>query len=519
MSLRPLGCQSYLYAQLFRRNATLKPLRLSVCLRDTHARSLWTGTSSRLHELPSLSQRRSFVNSPRSAHTTQSHNHDSRAQECDHGSPETEDIYCAHCGGKTIPKIRKPVDPTDHSRGWHCKPCRQVLNVHGVLPNEEQLVAIRRRRLMWESGETKKRSPCRHCGDITAPKSSRKFIDPENPSAGFHCRSCVRHVHQHGSLPSELEIAAFRTRRDNREKNDAGGTREKTKESAGSSKEGTSTSTSKSKSKDPKQSRDPHPCQHCGDLTYSNNKRRLVEAQNPSSGYYCQPCTRSLIKTDALPSTAQIEALRKRRLKRSATATPSASAQKSPCVHCGMITAPGGKRRLVEPKKPSSGYYCRGCSASLVQTQSLPDAETIAFWKSREKVRQSNIKAALEASAPRAESAQGLSPAGDQLKSCEHCKLDENTVTIRHLGSLNRDICTSCLNYFDHSGSLPDPNALSRRHNLREARARIQADIEAGRPLACGHCKEPRPQFPTKHWKIGGQFFDLVCPRCQRFGH
>ena len=518
MSLRPLGCQFNLYAQLFRRHTILKPLRYPSCSRDTHFKLQWAARTLHLHEPPALSQRRSFVDLPRSAHTTHSHSNKPRAHKCHHESTENEDIYCAHCGGKTIPKIRKPVDPTDHSLGWHCKPCRQVLNVHGALPNEEQLVLIRRRRLIWESGETKKRSPCRHCGEITAPKSSRKFIDPENPSAGFHCRSCVRHVHQHGSLPSELEIAAFRTRRENRAKSDAGRTKDTAQESAGSSKE--ETRASRSKSTEPKQSRDPHNCQHCGDLTYSNNKRRLVEPQNPSSGYYCQPCSRSLIKTDALPSTAQIEALRKRRLKRSATAAPPARAMKSPCVHCGMTTAPGGKRRLVDPQKPSSGYYCRGCSSSLKVTNSLPDAKTIAFWKSREKVRQSNIQAALEASASQAQSSQeGSSPTGDQLKSCEHCKADENTVTIRHLATVDRDICTSCLNYFDVSGSLPDPNALSRRHNLRIARARIQADIEAGRPLACGHCKQPRPQFPTGHWKIGGQFFDLVCPRCQRFGH
>jgi hypothetical protein len=517
MSLRSLGCQfnSY-YTQIFRHGlqvkcATSKLLKPSSFPRDTRFAHNWPGGNQYLANKASFSQGNLCGHPPSPARTLQ----DPRGGQCRHESSAAKHAdLCAHCGGKTIPKIRKPVEPGNPSSGWHCKPCSRNICVHGHLPNEEQLADIRRRRLIRESGQASRTSPCRHCGDLTAPKSSRKFVEPDNPYAGFYCRPCVRHMHHHGALPNELELTAFRSRKEARHRRLANSAlKERTESGASPKKESPASTTPKS----PKQSRDPHPCRHCNDTTYSNSKRRLVEPQNPSAGYYCQPCTRCLLETNDLPTSAQLAALKKLRAKR--VSTSNARVLRSPCIHCGSITAPGSKRKLVEAKNPAAGYYCRPCADCLAETKALPDEVRLAARRAREHVRLKNLKATLNSSQSQTDSSrEGKSQTGGKSKACAHCKIDETTTTIKHFAPLNQDICSSCLGHFDLHGSFPGPEVLSRRDSLRKARARIQSDIEAGRPLACSHCKESRPQNPTQHWKIGGQFFDLVCPRCQGKG-
>ncbi|CAG8253960.1 unnamed protein product [Penicillium salamii] len=525
MSLRPLGCNSSLsYAQVFRKCAILTPLRPSPCSRDTHIRLQRPRRTLHLADPTSFLQRTLFGTLPQAAHTPQSRNKHVPAQQCRHESsavqavPELEP--CAHCGGRTYPKIRKPVDPEDPSRGWHCKPCLRTMRVHGHLPNGEQLVEINRRRRVRESGEASKTSPCKHCGDMTAPKSSRKFVDPDDPHAGFHCRPCVRHMHHHGALPSEIELVALKTRRRSRKNALTKGEKAKPKlKPAQELKKEEPPALDPDAPKRAKQSRDPHPCRHCGDQTYSSSKRRLVEIQNPSAGYYCQPCSRCLIETDTLPSAVQIEALRDLRARRSVISPASVRGMKSPCCHCGDITSPGSKRKLVEPKNPDSRYYCRSCAECLQETNALPDEMRLATRKSRERARLSNLKVALEISMLRSNSHQGgSSPTGGEAKTCAHCKIDGSIIQLTHFPPAKQDICSSCTNHFDLHGSLPNSDVLLRRDSNRKARVRIQADIEAGRPLFCYHCKAPRPQFPTRHWKIGGRFHDLVCPKCQSQG-
>ncbi|CAI7632248.1 unnamed protein product [Penicillium glandicola] len=231
---------------------------------------------------------------------------------------------------------------------------------------------------------------------MTAPRSSRKFIDTNNPSAGFHCRTCVRHVNHHGTLPTEQDIAAFRYRKEiwNKRTPTVASKKDSSDISMG---EPTAHNHSKSLNnpkspKQMKQSRDEYPCMHCGDKTISSSKRRLVEPQNPAAGYYCQPCTRCLLETDALPSTVQIAALKKLRATRLQS---NPRVLKSPCVHCGEITAPSSKRRLVESKNSHSGYYCRACADCLLETKSLPSDIRLAVRRAREQVRLKNLRASL----------------------------------------------------------------------------------------------------------------------------
>jgi hypothetical protein len=524
MSLRPLSCQfNPYYKQILRHGLQAKQafshhLKLSPYTRETRLTHTWLGQDPHPASRASSSRGNQFGDLSRPELTLQHRIKGQSSHQCRHESSTANDPeLCAHCGGKTIPKIRKPVEPGNPSSGWHCKPCLRNIRVHGHLPNEEQLAAIKRRRLIRESGQASQTSPCRHCGELTAPKSSRKFVEPDNPYAGFYCRPCVRHMHHHGALPSEVELAAFKYRKASRGKTVMPPTRQRA-EITTSLKEESSASTMSSQSpKQAKQSRDPHPCHHCNDMTYSSTKRRLVEPQNPSAGYYCQPCTRCLLETNDLPSSAQLAALKKLRAKRNSTT--NARILKSPCVHCGTTTAPGSKRKLVEAKNPAAGYYCRACADCLVETNTLPDEARLAARRLREQVRLSNLKASLNNPGSQTESSQEKeSLAGNKSKACAHCKIDESTTTIKHFAPLSQDICSSCIGHFDLHGSFPGPEVLWRRDNLRKARVRIQADIEAGRPLACYHCKEPRPQTPTQHWKIGGQFFDLVCPRCQGKG-
>ncbi|KGO74694.1 hypothetical protein PITC_083030 [Penicillium italicum] len=287
---------------------------------------------------------------------------------------------------------------------------------------------------MRASGEASKVSPCRHCGTMTAPRSSRKFIDANNPSAGFHCRTCVRHTNHHGSLPTEQDLAAFEYRKGIRKRRpDPGASKNNATDISKGEPLPHPTSGSPGYSKSPrqmKQSRDEYPCMHCGDITISSSKRRLVEPQNPAAGYYCQPCTRSLLETDSLPSTVKIAALRKLRATRMQT---NPRVLKSPCVHCGEITAPSSKRRLVESKNAQSGYYCRACADCLVQTNSLPSDIRLAVRRSREEVRLKNLRANLSKKSPppvspRDREATLMDTSTDNTaNTCAHCKTEEHT--------------------------------------------------------------------------------------------
>jgi hypothetical protein len=400
MSLRPLGYQSNLsYANFFRNEARTRytitqHLRTFSRLCDTHCTHHWSATSPHHANKPSFSLRSLFSDLLRPAHNFRGHGKWSLTQQCRHqtASAAKDPELCVHCGTKTIPKARRHVEAGNLSSGWHCKACVRNIRAHGHLPNEEQLEAISRRRLIRASGEASKISPCRHCGTMTAPRSSRKFIDTSNPSAGFHCRTCVRHFNHHGSLPTETDLAAFEYRKQMRSRRPTVTSKNNTEDAT--MKDPTTRSHSKSSdSKSPKQmkqSRGEYPCMHCGDKTISSSKRRLVEPQNPAAGYYCQPCTRSLLETDALPSSVKIAALRKLRETRSQS---NPRVLKSPCLHCGEITAPSSKRRLVESKNPQSGYYCRACADCLIETNSLPSDIRLAVRRAREQVRLKNLQA------------------------------------------------------------------------------------------------------------------------------
>ncbi|KAJ5782551.1 hypothetical protein N7457_004325 [Penicillium paradoxum] len=402
MSLRPFGYQCNLpYAQ-FVRNAPQQRhtiiSRLNIFTHPPNARCIHrkSTTSPQHANRASLSLASFLSDLLRPVHTPQRHDKLSWAQQRRHESSGAKDPeLCAHCGGKSIAKLRKLVDPSNPSSGWHCKPCLRNIRVHGHLPNKEQLVTINRRRLMRESGEASKTSPCKHCGELTAPRSSRKFIDPDNPSAGFHCRPCVRHMNVHGNLPTEQDLAAFRYRKEIRHRQIPATASRNNEPGISEENLANPTRSSSSKRSDPtrqKQSRDAYPCTHCGDITTSNSKRRLVEPQNPAAGYYCQPCTRCLLETDALPSSAQLTALKRLRENRSKS---NPRDLKSPCRHCGEMTAPSSKRRLVEAKKPDSGYYCRACADCLIETSSLPSEMRLAVRRAREQVRLKNLQVNL----------------------------------------------------------------------------------------------------------------------------
>ncbi|EKV07764.1 hypothetical protein PDIG_71120 [Penicillium digitatum PHI26] len=279
---------------------------------------------------------------------------------------------------------------------------------------------------MRASGEASKMSPCRHCGTMTAPRSSRKFVDANNPSAGFHCRTCVRHINHHGSLPTEQDLAAFEYRKRIRKRRPYPSASDVWKREPMPHH----TSGSVSSTKQMKQSRDEYPCMHCGDITISSSKRRLVEPQNPAAGYYCQPCTRSLLETDSLPSTVKIAALRKLRATRMQN---NPRVLKSPCVHCGEITAPSSKRRLVESKNAYAGYYCRACADCLVQTDSLPSEIRLAVRRSREQVRLKNLRANLSKMSPSpvtpqdGEATPMKTPTDSTAHTCALCKTEVHT--------------------------------------------------------------------------------------------
>ncbi|KAJ5558977.1 hypothetical protein N7461_002949 [Penicillium sp. DV-2018c] len=229
---------------------------------------------------------------------------------------------------------------------------------------------------------------------MTAPRTGRKFVNPDDPFAGFHCRFCVRHMSTHGNLPTETDLAAYRYRSAvftrnlptvNSEKEARDSLRENLKTRRPSDSSPPSDPTKQ------KQSRDACPCVHCGDMTTSKSKRKLVEPQKPAAGYYCRPCSRSLLETDALPSSVRIAALRKLRAKRSRS--NNARFLKSPCRHCGDMTLPSSKRRLVDTKNPESGYYCRACGDCLTETGDLPSEIRLTVRRAREEVRLKNLKA------------------------------------------------------------------------------------------------------------------------------
>lgn len=441
MSLRPLGYQCNIsYAQFFRtgqqtRHTITQQLRSFSRSRDTHCAHRWSTTSPHHANKASFSLRSLLSDLLRPVRTLQSHGKGSWTQQCRHETSAAKPSeLCVHCGGKTTHKARRHVEPGNSSSGWHCKACVRIARAHGHLPNEEQLASIYRRRRMRASGEASKTSPCRHCGAMTAPRSSRKFIDANNPSAGFHCRTCVRHINHHGTLPTEQDLAAFEYRKGIR-KRSPHPSASKNNASDISKREPiplhTCGSSGDSKSvKQMKQSRDEYPCMHCGDITISSSKRRLVEPQNPAAGYYCQPCTRSLLETDSLPSTVKIAALRKLRATRMQS---NPRVLKSPCVHCGEITAPSSKRRLVESKNAQAGYYCRACADCLVQTNSLPSEIRLAVRRSREQVRLKNLRASQSKKSPSPVSPQDGeaipmdTPTDNTANTCARCKTEEHT--------------------------------------------------------------------------------------------
>ncbi|CAG8295897.1 unnamed protein product [Penicillium nalgiovense] len=439
MSLRPLGYQCNIsYAQFFRngsqtRHNITQRLKSFSQLRDTHCTHRWSATSPHHANKASRSLRSLLCDLLRPAHTLRTHGKGPWTQQCRHEtSAAKEPELCAHCGGITIPKARRHVEPGNHSSGWHCKSCIRNTRINGHLPNEEQLAAINQRKLARACGEASKMSPCRHCGEMTAPRSSRKFIDPNNPSAGFHCRACVRHVNYHGNLPTEQDLAALKYRKQMRTRRTPTASKNTALDNSKREPMLHRPSTSLGSPESPKQmkqSRGEYPCVHCGDITASSSKRRLVEPQNPAAGYYCQPCTRSLLVTDALPSTVKIAALRKLRVTRMQS---SPRVSKSPCVHCGEITVPSSKRRLVESKNTQSGYYCRACADCLTQTNSLPSEIRLAVRRAREQVRLKNLQAGLskESQSPVFPQDGGAKPTGtptdNTAKTCTHCKTDKN---------------------------------------------------------------------------------------------
>ncbi|KAJ5812889.1 hypothetical protein N7447_009912 [Penicillium robsamsonii] len=259
---------------------------------------------------------------------------------------------------------------------------------------------------------------------MTAPRSSRKFIDTNNPSAGFHCRTCVRHFNHHGNLPTEQDLAAFQYRKEMRSRRPTAAQKKKADDISRESMAHHSKSP-----KQMKQSRGEYPCMHCGDKTISSSKRRLVEPQNPAAGYYCQPCTRSLLENDVLPSTVKIAALRKLRETRMQS---NPRVLKSPCLHCGEITAPSSKRRLVESKNPQAGYYCRACADCLIETNSLPSDIRLAVRRAREQVRLKNLRVSQSKQSQSPVSTGGGAtptdtPTDKTAQACAHCKTEEIT--------------------------------------------------------------------------------------------
>lgn len=415
MSLRSLVCESNsCYAQILRpslltRHAILQPS--SPCPRATHFTHNWPRKSFPLASQISLLQGSLFGAPSRSVHTLQDRNQDTLAQKYNNESSAPNPRLCTHCGGKTTPKTRKLIVPGDSSKGWHCKPCVRNIRVHGHLPNEEQLAAIKLRRFILESGEASKPSPCRHCGDLTTPRTNRKFVDAENPFAGFHCRTCVRHLQHHGAFPHEDELEAFKTRKRPIRSSPQ---QEVTESAEGTNEEHPSPELLKS----PKQSRDPQPCRHCGEETSPNRNRRLVEPRNPAAGYYCQPCARCLIETDALPSTAQIESLKKLREKLMAKQSPRR--MPSPCRHCGDITTPGSKRKLLDPKNTAGGYYCRACAECLSKTNSLPDKTRLIIRNSREEARLFNLRRLKALAVSPLEGESQTDNKDNKVKECAH---------------------------------------------------------------------------------------------------
>ncbi|KAJ5952702.1 uncharacterized protein N7479_011115 [Penicillium vulpinum] len=442
MSLRPLGYQCNLsYAQFFRngpqtRHTITQHLRSFSGLRDTYCTHRWSATSPHHANKPSFSLRSFLGNFLRPESSPRGHGKVSWTQQRRHETSAAKDPeLCAHCGGKTVPKARRHVETGNPSSGWHCKACIRNIHAHGHLPTEEQIAATNRRKRIRASGEASKISPCRHCGEMTAPRTSRKFVDTNNPSAGFHCRTCVRHFNHHGALPTEQDLAAFKYRKEMRKRSTS--KRTSTVASKNNALDDLMTesmahdhSQSRGDSKSPKQmkqSRGEYPCMHCGDKTISSSKRRLVEPQNPAAGYYCQPCTRSLLETDSLPSSAKIAALRKLRATRSQN---NPRVLKSPCLHCGEITAPSSKRRLVDSKDPQSGYYCRACADCLIETNSLPSDIRLAVRRAREQVRLKNLQASLskESQPTDSQDEKAIStytPTDNTANACTHCKPEQ----------------------------------------------------------------------------------------------
>lgn len=275
----------------------------------------------------------------RPAHTIQTHGKIPLINQCRHESSISEPEICAHCQGTTNPKSRRRVDPHDRAKGWHCKACIKTVNTHGKLPNEEQLASIRRRRLWRESNEQRRSSPCRGCGIETMPNTRRQLVDHNDPSAGFHCRACARRELSLQTEPHNCDNELW-----NRGFAPGDGI--------------------------PIARNREHPCDHCGEPVTPEKKRRYVDSTDSPVRYYCRSCARRLALEDKLPTEEQLKAIKVLRGKLAKFVT--ARKQKSPCRHCGDITLPGSRRKLVDPGDFSSGYYCRPCGRHLVKRDELP---------------------------------------------------------------------------------------------------------------------------------------------------
>ncbi|KAJ5770343.1 uncharacterized protein N7511_002394 [Penicillium nucicola] len=289
----------------------------------------------------------------RPTHTLQTYGKPPLISQCRHNSSSVEREACAHCGGSVNPKRRRRADPEDRSMGWHCSACIRTLALHGVLPNEEQLASMQRRRLYRASRVVNEPSPCLQCGAVTTPGSKRKLIDRDNPDAGYHCRTCVQRAAFQALLQMENDQNPIQY-------SDLGPSSELPVAQAHHRQ---------------------HPCDHCGEPATPEKKRRSVSSGDSSAGYYCRSCARRLGLEDKLPTEEQLKTVKVLRGKLAKFVT--ARKQKSPCQHCGDITLPGSRRRLVDAGDFSSGYYCRPCGRNLQMKDELPSDAMIQARRMR----------------------------------------------------------------------------------------------------------------------------------------
>ncbi|KAJ5295597.1 hypothetical protein N7508_010418 [Penicillium antarcticum] len=173
------------------------------------------------------------------------------------------------------------------------------------------------------------------------------MVDPDDPHAGWHCRSCVQREHYQALV--QMEDAQNKIQH-----SDLGSSSEHPVAQAHNRE---------------------YPCDHCGEPATPEKKRSSVSSGDSSAGYYCRSCARRLGLEDKLPTEEQLKAVKVLRGKLAKFVT--ARKQKSPCQHCGDITLPGSRRRLVDAGDFSSGYYCRPCGRNLQMRDELPSETMI----------------------------------------------------------------------------------------------------------------------------------------------